>query len=215
MIKHPLVSIVATGNCTMAQIDFSLNSLKEVQYPQDQLEYFLIAPSYRPISISMTENLKLRIIRFDEALRWSSFNAYLEGFSFAKGEYIQFLDCYHGLHPKWIKKALLHFQNKDILGVINQSQLRDEKYLNAHPYSALNKAKIPVSLFREGLYNTNSLKQYFLSRNRTKAQFTSKVLAVSDPMCTKNSDIISHDHTGSLPLSNRIKHILSKYVLAR
>lgn len=215
MNKYPLVSIVAAGNCAMSQIDFSLNSLKEVQYPQDQLEYFLIAPSYRPISISTSENLKLRIIKFDEALRWSSFNAYLEGFSFAKGEYIQFLDCYHGLHPKWIKTALRHFQNKDILGVINQNQLRDKKYLSAHPYSAINKAKIPVSLFREGLYNTNSLKQYFLNRNRSKAQFSSRVLAVTDPMCTKTNDVVSHDHTGSTLLSNRIKYILSKYVLAR
>ncbi len=215
MINHPLVSIVLAGNCAISQIDFSLNSLKEVKYPQDQLEYFLIAPAYRPISTSMTENSKLRIIRFGEALPWSSFNAYLEGFSFAKGEYIQFLDCFHGLHPKWIKTALQHFQNKAILGVINQNQLKDEKYLNSNPVPSMNKTKIPVSLFREGLYDTNSLKQYFLSRNRSKTQFFSRVFAVTDPMCTKTNYIASHAYAGSTPLSNKIKYILSKYVLAR
>ena len=86
---HPYISVILLGDNSLSEIDLSLRSVKEMNYPQDQLEFYLILPFHRPVSNYIKRCPRLRIIRYDETIEWSPLSAQLEGLSFVRGEFFQ------------------------------------------------------------------------------------------------------------------------------
>ena len=204
MRAYPFISVIFLGDNSIEEIDLSLKALKEINYPQDQLEFYLIVPYHRPLSEFAKNYSRLRIIRFDETIQWYPLNAQLEGLSFAKGEYVQLFRCNYSIHSSWLKTGLEYLENQKNVSVTSDADLKF--YDNS-------------SRLVDGLYDLKILKQIInnFEVNLTQSdnfQDSNNMLHVSEPMvdfrkmCQKQ---VSQNHL----FNNRLRSILSKYVLVK
>ncbi len=117
MSHYPLISIILIGSCTLEQLERCLEELRGIDYPKDQLEYFLILPPQRPHPQNGNKILGLKTIQFDTTLQWDEVSARMEGISLANGEFVQMLNAGYALQGDWFKKALPHFLHHQIFGI--------------------------------------------------------------------------------------------------
>lgn len=208
MQAYPFISVIFLGDNSITEIDVSLKSLLEIHYPQDQLEYYLVVPYHRPLSEFVKNYPKLKIIRFDETIKWSQTNALLEGLSFANGDYIQIFNTNYSLHSKWLKTSLQYLKDHKLFAVTGNDVLKSKNSSNTESFNIV-----------DGLYNTKILKHciddYIMEQIRSDClNDLNNICVISDPMIDLNKSQ-HHQFLQQNPVSNRIRSILSKYVLVK
>lgn len=221
MLSFPLVSIVLTADCALPMIEQCLQSLVRIEYPKDQLEFFLIIPPERPEPRLPRLTPRLRIIRFDSALTWSSQKARFEGTTLAQGEYVQFLDAHFQIKSDWIKKAVQHFDHHQVFGVSGEIISHD----GASYQKFIKPSGRPVSMkslvISDGLYNLARLRQLIVGEDEFEIFAVSHSSLQEEIMNlhSRMAEAMPIQHSGKLLTGGRfpwrMQRLLTRYFFIR
>lgn len=115
---HPTVSVVTATYNSIRTIERCLKSIRDQEYPQQNIELIIVDGGSRDATISIAKKYHARIYTVDPKKQNAEFNKSI-GISHAKNEIIAMIDHDNVLpHTKWMQKMILPFvEHKEVVGV--------------------------------------------------------------------------------------------------
>jgi len=111
-MTYPFVSIIIPAFNAQDTLPVCLNSLKELDYPQESCEIILVNNNSTDATEAIARRYQIKILKESEVQ--SAYAARNRGIKFARGEVFAFTDTDCIVSPQWLKNLLSVYNNPEI-----------------------------------------------------------------------------------------------------
>ncbi len=121
MKSHPKVSFVIIGRNEEKHLAACINSIMQVNYPQERKEIIFVDNNSTDRSVEIARRFPITVIALKEQPSTPGL-ARNAGLHAATGEYVHFVDGDMTIAPEWLNNALTAFEDERVAAVVGRLQ---------------------------------------------------------------------------------------------